>query len=338
MSAAPIRLALAGGAVALMLAALASPAQAVPCTQPGVLITAPTPPTVLDDRTSVRGTIDVAATIDSADPLISASAAITPLGGSPSAVTGFDQATTARTFDTTTLPDGGATLSVTADNGCPPATVQTADLYIDNTAPTITITQGPAEGEEIASVSTLAFAFSGSAEYQGLPLPDPLWPRYRCRYDAAPFGSCAVAPPSSLGPGSHAFTIEATDRAGNVGVLVRNFRVASPPPPGPAPAPGTTPPAPATTVDPTPEQPADKPACRVPRLRGLTLTAARTKLTKANCRLGRVTKPPKRILRLRINRGQRLVVQRQSERAGVKKPNGQKVGVALVPRRDLKLR
>jgi hypothetical protein len=75
----------------------------------------------------------------------------------------------------------------------------------------------------------------------------------------------------------------------------------------------------------------------VPRLRGVTLAKARSKLRKANCRLGRVTRPPARILNLQINRGERLVVQRQSERAGRLRPNGHPVSVALVPRRDLKL-
>jgi hypothetical protein len=333
MSAAPIRLVLAGVLAALGLGTLATSAQAV-CLKPEVLITAPATPTVPNDRTSVRGVIDVTATITSDSPLTAASAAITPQGGSPSPVLGFTKDTTSGTFDTTGLSDGPASLSVIADNGCLPATEKTADLFIDNTAPTITFTQGPAEGEELPSASTLAFAWSSSAEYQGEPVPADSWPRYRCRYDANAFGDCTTAaPPASLGAGSHSFSVEATDRAGNVGVAVRNFRVALPPPPAPAPAP-----APAPTPNAGPDEPKAKPACRVPRLRGLTLAAARKKLQRANCRLGRVSKPPKSVLRLPFNRGQKLVVQRQSERAGVKKPNGQRVGVALVPRRDLKLR
>ncbi|MCU0314277.1 MAG: hypothetical protein MUC84_09485, partial [Solirubrobacteraceae bacterium] len=85
MSAAPIRLVLAGVLAALGLGTLATSAQAV-CLKPEVLITAPATPTVPNDRTSVRGVIDVTATITSDSPLTAASAAITPQGGSPSPV------------------------------------------------------------------------------------------------------------------------------------------------------------------------------------------------------------------------------------------------------------
>ncbi len=75
----------------------------------------------------------------------------------------------------------------------------------------------------------------------------------------------------------------------------------------------------------------------VPNLRGLSLRAARSKLRSANCRLGRVTTPPRSVLRLPINRGEPLRVQRQNPRAGRLLPHRDYVGVALVPRRDLKL-
>jgi hypothetical protein len=335
MSVAPIRIALTGLVAVLGAGALAGSAQAA-CPSPAVQITAPATPTVVNDRTSVRGVVAVTATIDSADPLTAAGATVTPQGQPAAPVLGFNETTKSGTLDTMTLPDGPATLEVTAAAGGCPTGTDTVELFIDNTAPTVTITQGPAENEELASASTLTFAWSSSSEYQGEPVPAlaDQWPRYRCRYDAAPLGPCNPAAPATLGAGNHSFTIEATDRAGNVSSAVRNFRVALPP----APTVPTTPTTP-TTVTPSsgPDEPKAKPACRVPRLRGLTLTAARRKLQRANCRLGRVTKPPKSVLRLPFNRGQRLVVQRQSERPGVKKPNGQKVGVALVPRRDLKL-
>lgn len=96
-------------------------------------------------------------------------------------------------------------------------------------------------------------------------------------------------------------------------------------------------PAPAPPAVAAQDEPAQKPSCRVPNLRGRSLTGAKRRLRRANCRLGRVTKPPRRVLRLRINRGQPLRVQRQTPKAGTALPNGDFVGIALVPRRDLRL-
>jgi PASTA domain/Fibronectin type III domain len=61
--------------------------------------------------------------------------------------------------------------------------------------------------------------------------------------------------------------------------------------------------------------------CKVPRLRGKTLKKARATLRKAGCRLGKV-KQPKR-------NGGRLVVKRQSPKAGRTVPQGTKVRVTL---------
>ena len=68
-----------------------------------------------------------------------------------------------------------------------------------------------------------------------------------------------------------------------------------------------------------------KPAarCVVPKLKGLTLTAARSKLTRAHCRLGTVRRPK------RVARGATLVVKTQGPAAGRRLASGAKVQVTL---------
>jgi Bacterial Ig-like domain (group 3)/PASTA domain len=75
-----------------------------------------------------------------------------------------------------------------------------------------------------------------------------------------------------------------------------------------------------------PPPPKTKPACVVPKLKGKTLAKARKLLSKARCKLGKVTKP---------KHGQKLVVASTKPRAGTKLANGAKVTLVLVhvPRR-----
>lgn len=69
--------------------------------------------------------------------------------------------------------------------------------------------------------------------------------------------------------------------------------------------------------------------CRVPKLTNLSLTRARRALTKARCKLGKVTRP-------KVKRGHRaprnLVVRKQSRRAGTSLPAGAHVNVTLGPK------
>ncbi|MGE4425970.1 MAG: PASTA domain-containing protein [Solirubrobacteraceae bacterium] len=91
-------------------------------------------------------------------------------------------------------------------------------------------------------------------------------------------------------------------------------------PPAPVTTTVTTPAPPPTTVTVTVTKPAPPPTtpkryCVVPRLAGLTLTAARTRLKKARCRLGKVTRRKVsggrkvgRVLTQRTKAGKRLAV------------------------------
>ena len=87
-----------------------------------------------------------------------------------------------------------------------------------------------------------------------------------------------------------------------------------------APAGGT---APAAVTQAAPSPPAVQVArrCRVPRLRGASLPTARKRLKRAGCRLGRVRRPR--------GAARRLVVKRQSRRAGRSVPRSTKVNVTL---------
>ena len=67
--------------------------------------------------------------------------------------------------------------------------------------------------------------------------------------------------------------------------------------------------------------------CRIPKLKGRNLRAAKRLLKAGRCRLGKVTR------RGRAARGGTLVVVRQSLRAGARRPVGTRVRITLARRR-----
>jgi hypothetical protein len=69
------------------------------------------------------------------------------------------------------------------------------------------------------------------------------------------------------------------------------------------------------------------PRCVVPKLKGKTLSQAKTALSKAHCRLGKVHQPKVR----KHHKPPKLVVASSSPRAGTSRPNGTKVGLTLGP-------
>jgi hypothetical protein len=105
---------------------------------------------------------------------------------------------------------------------------------------------------------------------------------------------------------SHTFTrtgtftvrVTATDTAGNSAAKQISVTVTTPPPP---------------------------PNCRVPRLKGKTLSQAKTLLGRAHCKLGRVHKPRKP----KHRKLRKLVVASSSPSAGKVRPNGTKVALTL---------
>jgi surface-anchored protein len=78
-----------------------------------------------------------------------------------------------------------------------------------------------------------------------------------------------------------------------------------------------------------PTPPQSRPQCVVPKLKGLSLSAARKKLTRAHCKLGKVKKPK---LRKGTKKKPHLVVVKQPA-ANKAFPAGTKVNVTLGPKR-----
>lgn len=97
-----------------------------------------------------------------------------------------------------------------------------------------------------------------------------------------------------------------------------------PPPPNPPPPPGPPlppPPPPAPPGPPPPPPPPPPPAvCRVPRVIGLRLPSARSRIRRANCGVGRVR-------RARSRRVGRVIA--QSPRAGARRPAGSRVKLVV---------
>ena len=93
--------------------------------------------------------------------------------------------------------------------------------------------------------------------------------------------------------------------------------VVVPPPVAPLALPPPPPPPPPVAPKAAPVQ------CTVPKLVGLTLAKAKTKLTKAHCKLGTVTR---RTTRRTTRIGKVLT---QSRKAGTKRPGGTKVNVTV---------
>ncbi|MGC1165817.1 MAG: hypothetical protein WA862_06905, partial [Solirubrobacterales bacterium] len=117
----------------------------------------------------------------------------------------------------------------------PPATVPPADT----SAPETTILSGPEASGTAASAS---FAFSSSESGSS----------FGCKLDSGSWGACATPKAySALAPGSHAFSVRASDAAGNVDATpaTRTWTVEAVAPPPPPPA-DTTPPETSITAGP----------------------------------------------------------------------------------------
>lgn len=117
---------------------------------------------------------------------------------------------------------------------------------------------------------------------------------FECRLDGAPFTPCASPESYVVALGRHTFQVRAKDVHGN--------------------------------VDPSPASYGWKVArCAVPKLKGKTLRQARRALTRAGCKLGKVTKPKRK-------RGQKplpLVVKSSTPRAGAVRAEGTKVKLTM---------
>ncbi len=129
-------------------------------------------------------------------------------------------------------------------------------------------------------------------------------------------GSAAATGPSVqhtfAAAGSYDVTVTATDAVGNDTSTTRRVTVGA--------APVTPGPLPQTLPVPTPKAPVK---CKVPSLKNLSVTRAKSKLKSGHCRLGKVTTPRK----FKHKKG--LVIRVQSRKAGTSTTSGAKVNVTL---------
>jgi hypothetical protein len=133
-------------------------------------------------------------------------------------------------------------------------------------------------------------------------------------------GSGASAAHTYTTPGPHTVTVTATmDDSGQTISAHRSINITA--------ASNTTPPVTPVTPVVTTTTPAVQ--CVVPRLKGLSLSDARKKLSRAHCKLGKVKKP-------RLKKSQRklkLIVSGQSQKVANHLANGTAVNVTLAPKK-----
>ncbi len=130
--------------------------------------------------------------------------------------------------------------------------------------------------------------------------------------DGSPAASGTNVQHTFAAAGSYDVKVTATDAVGNDTSATRRVTVSA--------APVTPGPLPQTPPTSTPKAPAK---CKVPSLKNLSVTRAKSKLKSAHCALGKVTTPRK----LKHKHG--LVIRRQSRKAGTSTTSGAKVNVTL---------
>ncbi|MCW2974595.1 MAG: hypothetical protein JWN72_2868 [Thermoleophilia bacterium] len=213
-------------------------------------------------------------------------------------------------------------------------------LYVDNTAPTATVADGPANGAEVHPGAQVFTVTASDGYYAAAGVSE-----VRCSLTDLTSGvvladlSCKAARSFTTGDlelGSYRFSVTASDRRNHrSAAATRTFSVVPVPPvvtpPVVAPAPE---PAPAAAASPAPRvETAPNAAaavvtkapvryCVVPILRGYTLAAAKVRLARAGCAVGQVTRA--RGLRTRVGK-----VSAQGIAAGTVLASGRRVGLRV---------
>jgi hypothetical protein len=131
--------------------------------------------------------------------------------------------------------------------------------------------------------------------------------------DGSPAASGTSVQHTFAAAGSYDVKVTSTDAVGNTTSATRKVTVAAAP----------VAPPPIINGPPIVIVPKPKPRCKVPSLKNLTITRAKSKLTSGHCKLGKVTTPRK------LKRKKGLVVRSQSRKAGSSTVNGAKVNVTL---------
>jgi hypothetical protein len=129
------------------------------------------------------------------------------------------------TYAPATLAEGDHTYAVTATDDVGNTASVTRSFTYDPTAPAVAFTDGPTEGQVVA---TRAITVSFSAT-------DARLSSLTCKLDGGAAGPCTSASTDSLsdlGDGTHTLTVAAVDRAGNRTEKTRTFVVSVPAPTG----------------------------------------------------------------------------------------------------------
>ena len=101
-----------------------------------------------------------------------------------------------------------------------PGNPTTYSWTIDNTAPVVSLTGGPAEGQ-FSNDAQPSFDFDADEPVQG----------FECSLDGGAFAACSTGDSFAVTDGAHTFVVRATDQAGNVGVSgTRHWTTDSTPP------------------------------------------------------------------------------------------------------------
>ena len=117
-------------------------------------------------------------------------------------------------------PDGSYTYSIAATDAVGNVASTTRSFVLDRTLPALAFTDGPTEGQ-LVGTSSIGLSFSEVEANPNAPT---------CTLDGSPV-PCAAGSPVTLAGltnGSHAFTVDATDKAGNERTITRNFAVSLP--------------------------------------------------------------------------------------------------------------
>lgn len=114
------------------------------------------------------------------------------------------------------LPEGSYTVTASStDSVGNMGSAAQGTLVIDLTAPVVTQTSGPNEGDTVSSPVSIGYSASDNVGVAS----------ETCAYDADLIVACSNPSAATLSAGTHTFTLYVTDAAGNQTVLTRNFTV-----------------------------------------------------------------------------------------------------------------
>lgn len=189
------------------------------------------------------------------------------------------------------LSQGAHTWAITATDHGGNASSASRSFIVDTIGPTVSITGGPSEGGEVHT-SDLTFTYTAS-DANGVT-------GVQCSLDGV-VDSCGNGEDDlhNVAAGSHTWTVQATDAAGNVTTVTRHFErtdsstsgggtTGGDSSGGSTTGGGTS--GAGTTGGGTPGTQPSTPRCVVPNLRGKTLAQARKLLANAHCLLGKVSR------------------------------------------------